>query len=97
MDFNIELKPLKIGATLSARSQQTRDIIQDGVVSELKDYLSENNNLKAINNLDEDGLSLLHISSRWNRAEMAQMLIDRGAQLDNRMKDGSTPLHVAAR
>ena len=96
MDFNIELVPLKFVAS-STRSQQTREIIQDGIVSELKEYLSDNNNIKTINAIDEDGLSLLHIAARWNRAEMTQMLIDHGAHVDIRLKDCSTPLHVAAR
>lgn len=96
MEVDIELSPLKF-VSLSTRTQLTREIIQDGIVSELKDYLSDNNNLNVINNPDEEDLSLLHISARWNRAEMTKMLIDHGAQVNIRWKDGSTPLHVAAR
>lgn len=96
MDVNIELAPMKFVA-LSTRSQQIREIIGDGITSELKDYLAENNNAKIINNIDEEGVSLLHLSARWDRAEMTQILIDHGAQVDIRLKNRSTPLHVAAR
>ena len=96
MDSNIELTPLKFAA-LSSQTQQIREILHDGVVSDLKEYLSDKNNLKSINDLDEDGFSLLHMTARWNLAEMTQILIDHGAQPDLRMKDCSTPLHITAR
>lgn len=96
MDSNIELTPLKFAA-LSTHTQQIREILHDGVVSDLKEYLSDKNNLKSINDLDEDGFSLLHMTARWNLAEMTQILIDHGAQPDLRMKDCSTPLHITAR
>jgi len=96
MDSSIELASLKF-VGLSTRSQQIHEIIQDGIVSELRDYLLDNNNVKIINNLDEEGVSLLHLAARWNRVEMTQILIDHGARVNIRLKDGSTPLHVAAR
>lgn len=96
MDSSIELASLKF-VGLSTRSQQIHEIIQDGIVSELRDYLLDNNNVKIINNLDEEGVSLLHLAARWNRVEMTQILIDHGARVNIRLKDGSTPLHVASR
>ena len=93
---SIELASLKF-VGLSTRSQQIHEIIQDGIVSELRDYLLDNKNVKIINNLDEEGVSLLHLAARWNRVEMTQILIDNGALVNIRLKDGSTPLHVAAR
>lgn len=96
LDSSIELASLKF-VGLSTRSQQIHEIIQDGIVSELKDYLLDNNNVKIINNLDDEGVSLLHLTARWNRVEMTQILIDHGPRVNIRLKDGSTPLHVAAR
>lgn len=96
IDNNIELAPLKL-PSLSARSQQAREIVQDGTVRELKDFLSDVNNVKSLNNLDEEGVALLHLSARFNRVEVTKILIDHGADVDIRLKDGSTPLHVAAR
>ena len=96
IDNNIELAPLKF-ASLSTRSQQAREIVQDGTVSELKEYLLDNSNVRSLNNLDEEGVALLHLSARRNRAEVTRMLIDHGADVDIRLRDGSTPLHVAAR
>ena len=92
----IELAPLKFAA-LSARSQQAREVVQDGTVRELKDFLSDAGNVKSLNSLDEEGISLLHLSARLNRAEVTRVLIDHGADVDIRLRDGSTPLHVAAR
>ena len=91
-----ELAPLKFAA-LSARSQQAREIVQDGTVRELKDFLSDANNVKSLNSLDEEGVSLLHLTARLNRVEITRVLIDHGADVDIRLKDGSTPLHVSAR
>ena len=96
LECDFELTPFKFVA-LSDRSQQIREIIQDGKVSDLKDYLSVNDNGKLINDLDEEGLSLLHVSTRWNRVEMTRILIDHGAEVDIRLKNLSTPLHIAAR
>jgi len=96
IDSSIQLASLKF-VGLSTRSQQIHEIIQDGMVSELRDYLQDNNNVKLINNLDDEGVSLLHLAARWNRVEITQLLIDHGARVNIRLKDGSTPLHVAAR
>lgn len=89
---NYELTP-----TVSARSQQAREIVQDGTVKELNEFLSDKSNVKSLNTLDEEGASLLHFSARLNRVEITRMLIEHGADVDIRLRDGSTPLHVAAR
>lgn len=93
---NIELEPFKL-VSLSPRSQQARDIVQDGTVRDLKDFLSDNSNVKSLNNLDEEGVSLLHLSVRLNRVEVTRTLIDYGANVNIRLGNGTTPLHVAAR
>lgn len=93
---NIELEPFK-PVSLSPRSQQAHDIVQDGSVRELKDFLLDNSNVKSLNNLDEEGVSLLHLSARLNRVEITRTLIDYGANVNTRLGNGTTPLHVAAR
>lgn len=93
---NIELEPFKL-VSLSPRSQQARDIVQDGTVRDLKDFLSDNSNVKSLNNLDEEGVSLLHLSVRLNRVDVTRTLIDYGANVNIRLGNGTTPLHVAAR
>lgn len=90
---NIELEPFKL-VSLSPRSQQARDIVQDGTV---RDFLSDNSNVKSLNNLDEEGVSLLHLSVRLNRVDVTRTLIDYGANVNIRLGNGTTPLHVAAR
>lgn len=96
IENNFELARLKF-ASLSPRWQQAREIVQDGIVSELKEYLLDNYNVKSLNNLDEEGVALLHLSVRLNRVEITRLLIDHGAEVDIRLRDGSTALHVAAR
>ena len=93
---NIELEQFKL-VSLSPRSQQARDIVQDGTVRDLKDFLSDNSNVKSLNNLDEEGVSLLHLSVRLNRVEVTRTLIDYGANVNIRLGNGTTLLHVAAR
>ena len=44
-----------------------------------------------------DGLTALEQAVRSNRADLAQMLIDAGADVDKTGKDGQTPLMVAAK
>ncbi|VDO02785.1 unnamed protein product [Rodentolepis nana] len=44
-----------------------------------------------------DSITPLHLAAKWGKAEMAQLLIDKGAQLDARTRDGLTPMHTAAR
>ena len=43
--------------------------------------------------MDTEGYSLLHLA---NGPQMAQILLDNGAQLEARDKGGMTPLHRAA-
>ena len=45
----------------------------------------------------EDGWTALHWCARWNRPEIARMLIDAGADLNIQQDNGSTALHVSAR
>ena len=71
--------------------------MQDGTVRDLKDFLLDNSNVKSLNNLDEEGVSLLHLSVRLNRVEVTRTLIDYGANVNIRLGNGTTPLHVAAR
>lgn len=97
IDNNYELTPIVNFAPLSARSQRAREIVQDGTMRELSEFLLNNSNVTSLNSLDEEGASLLHFSARLNRVEVTRMLIEHGADVDIRLRDGSTPLHVAAR
>ena len=49
-----------------------------------------------INNLDEEGFSLLHWNAKDGNVETVQKLVDRGANLEIKdREDGSTPLLFA--
>ena len=47
----------------------------------------------SINNLDEEGFSLLHLNAKDGNAEIVQKLIEDGADIEIKdRKHGSTPL-----
>eukprot|EP00008_Paramoeba_atlantica_P014260 CAMPEP_0201488602 /NCGR_PEP_ID=MMETSP0151_2-20130828/19268_1 /ASSEMBLY_ACC=CAM_ASM_000257 /TAXON_ID=200890 /ORGANISM="Paramoeba atlantica, Strain 621/1 / CCAP 1560/9" /LENGTH=168 /DNA_ID=CAMNT_0047873927 /DNA_START=87 /DNA_END=593 /DNA_ORIENTATION=- len=53
--------------------------------------------LAKINGQDAQGKTPLHEACRWNHSEVAQLLIDEGANPDLEDKEGATPLHIACR
>ena len=93
---NFELASLKFAA-LSPRSRGFVEILQDGFLDELEEYLSNHENRKEIDHLDEAGVPLLQYAVRSNLVEATRMLINHGANVNVRSIDGSTPLHVASR
>jgi len=45
---------------------------------------------------DEFGRSAMHWAARFDRRSLAELLVDRGAEMNARDKDGLAPLHTAA-
>eukprot|EP00732_Lithocolla_globosa_P005540 Lithocolla_globosa_v1_NODE_5809_length_1180_cov_11.515556.p1 type:complete len:231 gc:universal NODE_5809_length_1180_cov_11.515556:999-307(-) len=45
---------------------------------------------------NSDGWALLHFTARYGRSEVAEILIDKGENIDALDKEGNTPLHYAA-
>ena len=45
---------------------------------------------------DNNGNTALHMAASWKHAEVVQVLIDAGADVDNRNSDMQTPLHLAS-
>ncbi len=52
--------------------------------------------LQDVNGADQESRTPLHYASGFDHAEIAQMLIDEGADLKARDTKGNTPLHYAA-
>ena len=46
---------------------------------------------------DKDGMTPLHIACQSGHTEVAKLLLDRGADIDHKNAQGSTPLNLAIR
>ena len=46
---------------------------------------------------DNDGMTPLHIACQNGHTEIAGLLLDRGAEVDRKNAEGSTPLNLAVR
>lgn len=60
-------------------------------IPEVVEYLIK---LKAdLNALDKDGSTALHVAIRSNRVQNARLLVNAGARVDIKTREGDTPLH----
>ncbi|RZF38718.1 hypothetical protein LSTR_LSTR017413 [Laodelphax striatellus] len=39
----------------------------------------------------------LHVASKWGKLSMVTLLLEKGANIESKTRDGLTPLHCAAR
>ena len=84
-------------ATRQASTEKEKDILAQalrGNFDNVEDYLKNNGNP---NIQDEEGLPLLLVFVLWNSTEMAQLLIENGADVKLQGNYGWSPLHLAAR
>lgn len=45
----------------------------------------------------QHNITPLHVAAKWGKANMVALLLDRGANIEAKTRDGLTPLHCAAR
>ncbi len=45
----------------------------------------------------QHNITPLHVAAKWGKANMVQLLLDKGSNLESKTRDGLTPLHCAAR
>jgi ankyrin len=45
----------------------------------------------------QHNITPLHVAAKWGKANMVVLLLDKGANLESKTRDGLTPLHCAAR
>lgn len=69
------------------------DYVREGDIEKVKQYLSVNSN---VNELDINGLGLIHWAADRGFLEMLMLLISFDADVNLRDKDGQTALHYAA-
>lgn len=62
-------------------------------------YFIKVNHLSYINPLMplQHNITPLHVAAKWGKANMVTVLLSRGANIDNKTRDGLTALHCAAR
>lgn len=39
----------------------------------------------------------MHVAAKWGKVNMVSLLLDKGANIESKTRDGLTPLHCAAR
>ena len=52
---------------------------------------------KAVFPTFQHNITPLHVAAKWGKANMVALLLDKGANLESKTRDGLTPLHCAAR
>ena len=45
----------------------------------------------------QHNITPLHVAAKWGKGNMVGLLLDKGANLESKTRDGLTPLHCAAR
>ena len=70
-----------------------RAAVKMGRVDEVKDFLARAPQI--VNNKDNMGNTLLHLAAVNGRVDVAQVLLDAGADVNARDNDGYTPVKVA--
>jgi hypothetical protein len=70
------------------------DAVIEGDAARVRELLRKGANVNAKHG-DYDSTPL-HVAALWGHAEVARLLLDHGADVNSRSKDGWTPLHYAA-
>ncbi|CAD5116712.1 DgyrCDS5570 [Dimorphilus gyrociliatus] len=76
-----------------SKSEPQFEWCKDGLTSELRVWLKNNSGM--LDKPDESGLSLLHWACDRERGDIAQILIEHGANINIKDKEGEVPLHYA--
>lgn len=69
--------------------------VQNGDVRTVSEFVGQNPDL--ISSTDADGATLLHVAAEADSAEVAEYLLDQGADVNARDADDETPLGLMVR
>ncbi|MCO6357980.1 ankyrin repeat domain-containing protein [Roseivirga pacifica] len=72
-----------------------RDIFYHIVEDRFKDFKEALNTTSDINQIDVNGMNLLHFACEYNRTDYASLLIEKGIDLNKQDRFGNTPLWKA--
>ncbi|CAI0384698.1 unnamed protein product [Linum tenue] len=85
------LKIMFVGSPVLAQ------LVIDGAMDEIREVLERSDpSWKAADSVDPHGEPLLHIAISHGRADIVQLLLEFGPDVEFRSRSGSTPLEVAA-
>src|SRR6185437_14659319 len=73
---------------------EIHDAVQSGDLEKVKALLKTNRDL--VFSKDKDGDTPLHIAAIYDRVDVAQSLLAKGAKINVEGHEGMTPLHYAA-
>ncbi|MCA7010493.1 ankyrin repeat domain-containing protein [Wolbachia endosymbiont of Tribolium confusum] len=63
--------------------------------SVFKSFLEKKGDINALTSCNDDNWALLHYAVYYGNLDMVSFLIDKGAKIEIRSKEGKTPLHLA--
>ncbi|KVI09494.1 ankyrin repeat and protein kinase domain-containing protein 1-like [Cynara cardunculus var. scolymus] len=72
-------------------------LVKNGCMDEIRDVLEKGDpSWRAVDSVDGEGQTLLHLAIAQNRADLVQLLLEFGPDIEARNRFGSTPLEAAA-
>ncbi|WP_341816145.1 ankyrin repeat domain-containing protein [Wolbachia endosymbiont (group B) of Elophila nymphaeata] len=63
--------------------------------SVFKSFLEKKGDINALTSCNDDNWALLHYAVHYSNFDMVSFLVDKGANIEIRSKEGQTPLHLA--
>jgi ankyrin repeat protein len=91
--------PLMAASGMSAKSvmadQEKREPTEDEMIQAVQMCLDHGADVNAVQTKDAGGLTALHIAAQKGSDRIVQLLVDHGAKLDVKDKQGRIPLDVA--
>nr|XP_043635159.1 protein VAPYRIN-like [Erigeron canadensis] len=71
-------------------------LVNDGSMDEIRDVLEKSDpSWRAVDSIDEEGQTLLHLAISQSRADLVQLLLEFEPDIEARNRLGSTPLEAA--
>lgn len=72
-------------------------LVTDGSMDEIRDVLETSDpSWKSVDSVDQTGQTLLHLAISQGRADLVQLLLEFGPDIEAQNRSGSTPLETAA-
>src|SRR5690242_17968844 len=87
-------KKIKIDVAFQTKIKEAFKSLNEGDIESLRRIIEEEP--KVVNKKDKDGDFLLHLAVARNNKEMAELLLEKGANTESEDYFESTPLHIAA-
>ncbi|KAK7396140.1 hypothetical protein VNO78_16934 [Psophocarpus tetragonolobus] len=71
-------------------------LVQDGCIDEIREVLEQSDpKWKAVDSVDQNGDTLLHVAISGSRADLVQLLLEFNADIEAKDRSGESPLQAA--